>query len=91
MTTPAILSSFFGLIGWYFGFKLHLIINYVGDLLGCQITPGNVDERVPVPMLTRKIFGKIFADKGYISKKLWTNLWDNGLKLITLLKKKYDK
>ena len=74
-------------IGWYFGFKLHLIINECGELLNFQITPGNIDERVPVPMLTRKILGKLFGDKGYISKELWSELWSNGLKLITPLKK----
>ena len=46
-----------------------------------QITPGNVDDRVPVPTLTKKIFGKLFGDKGYISQKLWQELWSNGLKL----------
>jgi hypothetical protein len=74
-------------MGWYFGFKLHLIINECGELLNFQITPGNIDARTPVPMLTRKIFGKMFGDKGYISKKLWSELWDNGLKLITPFKK----
>ena len=74
-------------ICWYFGFKLHLIINDQGELLAFQISPGNLDDRVPVPSLTQKIFGKIFGDKGYISQKLWQELWSNGLKLITPLKK----
>lgn len=74
-------------ICWYFGFKLHLIINDQGELLAFQISPGNLDDRVPVPSLTQKIFGKIFGDKGYISQKLWEELWSNGLKLITPLKK----
>lgn len=74
-------------MGWYFGFKLHLIINECGELLNFQITAGNIDDRVPVPMLTRKIFGKLFGDKGYISKDLWKELWESGLKLITPFKK----
>ncbi|MDP5015824.1 MAG: IS982 family transposase [Dolichospermum sp.] len=74
-------------ICWYFGFKLHLIINDQGELMAFQITPGNVDDRVPVPTLTKKIFGKLFGDKGYISQKLWQELWSNGLKLITPFKK----
>ncbi|MEA5551947.1 IS982 family transposase [Anabaena cylindrica UHCC 0172] len=74
-------------ICWYFGFKLHLIINDQGELLAFQITPGNIDDRKPVPTLTKKIFGKIFGDKGYISQKLWLELWSNGLKLITPFKK----
>nr|WP_233455599.1 IS982 family transposase [Dolichospermum flos-aquae] len=56
-------------------------------LLAFQITPGNTDDRKPVPTLTKNLFGKIFGDKGYISQKLWLELWSNGLKLITPLKK----
>ena len=74
-------------ICWYFGFKLHLIINDQGELLAFQITPGNTDDRKPVPALTKNLFGKIFGDKGYISQKLWLELWSNGLKLITPFKK----
>ena len=55
-------------VAWYFGFKLHLIINEKGEILAFQITPGNTDDRVPVPTLTQKLWGKLFADKGYISK-----------------------
>lgn len=56
--------------GWFFGFKLHLIFNDRGELLNLLLTPGNVDDRKPVPKLVRKLFGKLFADKGYISKSL---------------------
>ena len=54
-------------IGWFFGFKLHLIVNEVGELLAFCLTPGNVDDRQPVPELTKDLFGKLFGDKGYIS------------------------
>lgn len=56
--------------GWFFGFKLHLIFNDRGELLNLMLTPGNVDDRKPIPKMVRKLFGKLFADKGYISKKL---------------------
>jgi len=63
--------------GWFFGFKLHLFFNDRGELLHLTLTPGNMDEsavffqyRQPVPKLVRKLFGKLFADRGYISKKL---------------------
>jgi transposase len=56
--------------GWFFGFKLHLIFNDRGELLNLLLTPGNVDDRTPVPKLARKLFGKLFADKGYISQAL---------------------
>jgi hypothetical protein len=73
--------------GWFFGFKLHLVINDRGELLSVRLTPGNVDDRKPVPKLVRKLFGKIFGDKGYISKPLSDLLYQTfGIQLITKLK-----
>jgi hypothetical protein len=70
--------------GWFFGFKLHLVINDRGELLNVQLTPGNVDDRKPVPKLVRKLFGKIFGDKGYISQPLYDLLLQTfGIQLIT--------
>jgi transposase len=60
--------------GWFFGFKLHLIFNDRGELLNLLLTPGNIDDRKPVPKMVRKLFGKLFADKGYISKTLRAEL-----------------
>ena len=53
-------------IGWFFGFKLHLVVNDQGELLSIKLTAANVDDRKPVLSLTKKLFGKIFGDKGYI-------------------------
>jgi transposase len=73
--------------GWFFGFKLHLVINDRGELLNVTLTPGNVDDRKPVPGLVRKLFGKIFGDKGYISQPLYDLLRQTiGVQLITKLK-----
>lgn len=60
--------------GWFFGFKLHLVFNDCGELLNLVLTPGNVDDRKPVPKLVRRLFGKLFGDKGYLSKKLFEEL-----------------
>ncbi len=60
--------------GWFFGFKLHLIFNDRGELLNLLLTPGNVDDRQPVPTMVHKLFGKLFADKGYSSKALQEEL-----------------
>ena len=57
-------------LGWFYGFKLHLIVNDCGDLLACQLTPGNVDDRKPLPTLVQRVFGKLFGDKGYLSQPL---------------------
>lgn len=74
-------------VGWFYGFKLHLIVNECGELLAVKVTPANVDDREPVPDMTAGIFGKLFGDKGYISQKLFDLLFERGLQLITKLKK----
>ncbi len=61
-------------VDWFFGFKLHLVVNKVGQLLNAQLTPGNVDERRPIPDLLEGLFGKFFADRGYVSQKLANQL-----------------
>lgn len=75
-------------MGWFYGFKLHLVINDRGELLAFTITPGNVDDRKPVEQLTRNLWGKLFGDKGYISQKLFDQLLAKGLKLITSVRQK---
>lgn len=73
--------------GWFYGFKLHLIINDQGDLLAFKVTLGNVDDRAPVPDMTKGLYGKLFGDKGYISQKLFELLYERGLQLITKIRK----
>jgi transposase len=73
--------------GWFFGFKLHLVINDKGELLNVLFTPGNVDDRKPVPKLVNKLFGKLFGDKSYISKELYELLLHTfGVQLVTKLR-----
>ena len=77
--------------GWFFGFKLHLVTNEKGELLDVCITPGNVDDRVPVDTLTKKLWGKLFGDRGYISQGLFDKLFGRGLQLITRIKSNMKK
>lgn len=74
-------------VGWYFGFKLHLIINHQGELLAATLTPGNTDDRKPVPEMTKDLIGKLFGDRGYISQPLFEALFERGLELITTRRK----
>ena len=76
-------------MGWFYGFKLHLIINDKGEILSFCLTSGNVDDRDENVMnsLTKEIFGKLFADRGYISQKLFENLLKKDITLITRAKK----
>lgn len=72
-------------MGWFYGFKLHLVCNDRGELLNFCLTKGNVDDRDAgvFNVLSRKLFGDLFADKGYISKKLFDVLWNEGIHLVT--------
>lgn len=74
-------------MGWFFGFKLHLVINEKGELMAAQLTPGNTDDRQPVSSLVTALKGLLFGDKGYISSILFSQLYENGLKLVTSVKK----
>lgn len=77
-----------GSMGWFFGFKLHLVVNDCGELLACQITPASTDDRKPVPELCKRLFGKLIADRGYISQALFEQLLGTfDLQLITKLRK----
>jgi Transposase DDE domain len=73
--------------GWFYGFKVHLVINDCGELLAVMITTGNVDDRKPAPRLARRLWGKLFGDRGYISKDLFDHLWEGGVQLVTKIRK----
>jgi hypothetical protein len=74
-------------MGWFYGFKLHLIVNDKGGLVKVLVTPGNIDDRVPVPKMTADLFGTLFGDKGYIKQKLFESLLQKGITFITGIKK----
>ena len=73
--------------GWFFGFKLHLVVSDQGEILAWCLTPGNVDDRRPVPKLVKNWVGKLFGDKGYLSEPLATELHQQGLDLFTKVRK----
>lgn len=76
-------------MGWFYGFKLHLIINDQGEILSFCLTSGSVDDRNEAVMnaLTKEIFGKVFADRGYVSAKLFKKLLERDIILVTRAKK----
>jgi len=72
-------------MGWFYGFKLHLIINDKGEILNFVITQANVDDREPLKnsKFVQKIQGKLYGDKGYVGQQLTELLFLDGLHLIT--------
>jgi len=76
-------------IGWFYGFKLHLITSDSGHVVDFMLTPGNTDDRKPLRIagFIEKLFGKLYGDKGYISKDLFDGLFAEGIHLVTKLRK----
>lgn len=76
-------------MGWFYGFKLHLIVNEHGELVSFFITPGNVPDNniETVTRLAKRLQGKLFGDRGYISKDLFAALWKQGVQLTTGIKR----
>ena len=76
-------------MGWFYGFKLHLVINDRGEIIQWCLTPGNTDDREPLndSDFTKRLFGKLFADRGYISQSLFERLFVDDIHLVTKIKK----
>lgn len=74
-------------VGWFYGFKLHLAINHLGELLVMRLTPGNVDDRKLLPLMVGKLWGSLYGDKGYLSKHLTEMFERRNLQLITKVRK----
>jgi hypothetical protein len=70
-------------MGWFYGLKLHFVINHKGQIMALKITPGSTADSTMLDEISQHLAGKIYADKGYISRELFTKLWQRGLHLIT--------
>jgi hypothetical protein len=78
-------------MGWFYGFKLHLVVNHEGELMTFCLTKGNVDDRQVVPMLMKNLKGLAAGDKGYLGQDLADTLQQHELKLITKVRKNMKK
>jgi len=76
-------------MGWFYGFKLHLIITDTGELLDVALTPGNIDDRTPLWEMSPggSLQGSLYGDRGYISKALRENLRKQGVNLVYKVRK----
>jgi len=73
--------------GWFYGFKLHAVINHRGELLAMKVTPGNVDDRKGLLAIASNLFGKLYADKGYIGKDFARKMKGKGIDVVTRVRK----
>jgi hypothetical protein len=73
--------------GWFYGFKLHAVINHRGELLAIKLTPANVDDRKGLLAIASNLFGKLYADKGYIGKEFAQKMKDKGVDIVTRVRK----
>ncbi|MBL0941556.1 MAG: IS982 family transposase, partial [Alphaproteobacteria bacterium] len=73
--------------GWFFGMKIHIIFNTKGEIIRLVITPGNVSDKKPVRHMVKGLKAKLIGDKGYLSKRLFQDLFAQGVTLITKIKK----
>jgi len=76
-------------VGYFFGFKLHVIIANTGEIISFTITKANVADNNPhlIGSLTKTVTGKLFGDRGYIiNNKLRNNLFSRGLSVITRIR-----
>lgn len=73
--------------GWFYGLKLHLIINRSGGIVKASFSPGNKDDRKQLELMIKNLFGKVFGDRGYISQKLFQQLLEQGIFMVTRVKK----
>ncbi len=77
-------------MGWFYGFKLHLVINHTGDLLDVALTPGNIDDRKPLRKFAERLHGGLYADRGYISKDIREELREQGVNLVYKVRKNME-
>ena len=73
--------------GWFYGLKLHFVVNHRGQVVALRITPGSTADSTVLDELTRHLAGKLYADKGCIGRELFKRLWRRGLHLITSIRR----
>lgn len=61
-------------MGCFYGFKLHIIANHLGEIVSAKLTAAHVDDRVPVKELAEGLQGQLYGDKSYISQALTAEL-----------------
>jgi hypothetical protein len=74
-------------MGWFFGFKLHLVINKIGEIMNVSLTGGSTDDRKVLENIMRGFEGTLYGDRGYIGKEVKEKMKKKGVKLVTRTRK----
>ena len=74
-------------MGWFYGFKLHLIVNHLGEIIEAKFTTANTDDRKPIPEMIKDVQGKLYGDKGYLGKEFAQTLAEQGITMVTNVRK----
>ena len=75
-------------MGWFYGCKLHVLVNAQGQLIQPQLLNGHTSNIKLLPKLAQGYVGKIFGSRGYISETLEDKLRTQDIELITYHRKK---
>jgi len=75
-------------MGWFYGWKLHLVINQYGQIVNFLLTAGNVadNNRFVLNDLLNDLQGQCFGDRGYLTK-LFADFYQRGLELVTKVRR----
>ncbi len=79
--------------GWFFGFKLHIVVDHNGNILNFHFTAGNVSDAsaIVIKSLLADLFGNVYGDKGYLlNRELFEYFYENGLHMITKIRSNMD-
>ena len=82
------LENIYGVVLWFS--NLHLVINEQGEILDVELTPGNTDDRRPLPKFAEGLHGNLYADRGYISKDLREQLRAQGINLVYKVRNEHE-
>jgi hypothetical protein len=75
-------------MGWFFGLKLHLVINDIGEIVQFAFSSAKIADNNALILnnLFANLTGKCVGDKGYLTK-LFDSFLDKGLQIITKIRR----
>jgi hypothetical protein len=78
-------------MGWFFGLKLHMAINHLGEIMSFKVTSGATDDRTPVASLLKNLRGWFFGDRGYLGQEFIEKIKKQGVDVFTRVRRNMKK